>query len=149
MRNLTVRKGVLYLSREVANLECSGADKIRQATLLGIEHACTKRPPPYKPEAVPELDTSALEALIMNKECLTADAASDVQLAGHELSGTDQLSGPNKRALKGVMHQVLPMLKACVQTNTTTDTYYLYIQAITGATFNCNTKTVSTVGGGS
>lgn len=123
---LSVNRGVICLSREVADIEVMGADKIRQATLMGIEKACKKPAPPRRhnehdedinlksDDSEPPLDSAALAALLKTIECLTADAASDVQLGGRELAGAVQLAGANCRPLKGVMAQCLPNLKVYI-----------------------------------
>ena len=99
MQKVTVRKGLVYLGREVGDLECNGADKIRQATLRGSQHACTKLPLPSVTRVTPDVDDATLEAVLMKIECIAADAAADVQLAGRELAGNALLAGRNKRTL--------------------------------------------------
>ena len=61
-----------------------------------------------------EPDSAALAALLKTVECFTADAASDVQLAGRELAGAVPLAGANRRPLKGEMQQCLPNLKVYI-----------------------------------
>ena len=78
---LSVNRGIMCLSREVADIGVMGADKIRQSTLMGIEKACKTPAPPrrhnghvidedinLKSDKQP-LDSAALAALLKTIEC--------------------------------------------------------------------------------
>jgi hypothetical protein len=111
---LQVSDGVLCISREVGDVHANGADKLRQATMIGIEHACTKLPPPGVVGRHRELDRDLYDSLCLKIEAFASDAASDQQLAGRELQCGD-LAGPQVRALRGTLSQSLPNLKVAVR----------------------------------
>ena len=105
---------MLCVSREVGDVHSCGADKLRQATLQGIEHACTNLPPPGVLGRTPELDRSLYDALMQKIECFAADGAADEQLAGRELQA-GALAGPQIRHITGTLSQSLPQLKVAAR----------------------------------
>ena len=68
---LDVQDGVLDLSCEVGDLEYSGADGLRRATLLGLERACTPSKPPMVKMPAPVLDRSLLESVALKAAALS------------------------------------------------------------------------------
>ena len=116
--DVNVKKGVMCLSR---GREHRGVGRRQDPPVCVAWHrACRmKLAPPQRhnghdAEVRPKLDSAALAALLKTIECLTADAASDVQLAGRELAGAVQLAAPNRRPLTEVTEQCLPNLKVHV-----------------------------------
>ena len=97
------------LSRTVGDVDYSGADAIRRATLSGIQRCCTPTRPPMVKGAEEKLNVD-LAVLVASKiECLAADAAADEQLAGREL--TMSLCGATTTEIKDTILKVLPSLK--------------------------------------
>jgi hypothetical protein len=98
-------------SPQVGNLERGGADMLREATMRGLETACSRLPPHGDPTKGPVLDRDLLNKVVAKVECFCADGASDEQVAGRELASGLLLSGDHVKALEGVLHQGLPNLK--------------------------------------
>ena len=108
--NLEVHTGVLDVRREVSDGVLNGADLLRRAALRSMEQVCTPRQAPGVNGSTPELDRSMLDVLISKIEMVTADGASDEQLACRELSGT--LHGGSVTEIRDVIVKSLPALKA-------------------------------------
>ena len=85
-----------------------------EATLRGIEHACTRSAPPGAGAGTLSVIDSDLHREVVGKiEAYAADAAPDQQLAGRELAPMLGLSGKAVADLSGVLTQSLPNLKVC------------------------------------
>ena len=106
---LEVTTGLLDLARVVGDVDYSGADAIRRATLSGIQRCCTPLSPPLVKNAEAKLNVD-LAVLVASKiECFAADAAADEQLAGRELSPT--LCGVTTTEIRDTIVKELPNLK--------------------------------------
>jgi hypothetical protein len=105
--------GILTHSRDVADLHHHGADCVRRTTLLGIEHACSRLAAPNSSDKA-FIDSALFDSVVKKVECFAADGASDQQLAGRELAGALNLSGPEVQGLRGTLVQSLPSLKVHV-----------------------------------
>ncbi len=113
---LEVSQGVLALSRDVGDLQHSGADGLRRATLRGLEKACAASKPPFSTGDAPTLDRALLDEVARKIEVFAADAASDEQLAGREL-GPGHLAGLSVAQIRDTVTQNLPNLKAPLNTS--------------------------------
>lgn len=100
----------LQAFRQVSDLVIRGADLIREATLRGIELACSSLRWPGDAQHA-KLDGELLKKVIGKIECFTADGAADEQLAGRELASGLRLAGETPKELDGVLHKSLPQLK--------------------------------------
>jgi hypothetical protein len=110
---LEVVSGILTHARDVSDVQHQGADSVRRATILGIEHACSKLAGPDSSEHKKSiLDRALFEVVVQKVECFAADGASDEQRAGRELAGNLNLCGPDVQELRGALAQTLPALKA-------------------------------------
>lgn len=122
--DLIPRTGILAISREVGDVNCQGADKLRQAVLRGIRHAMESRSPPkylcrQHGALAPHLAETAgrdvdkdFKTVLPKIELYAADGASDAQLAGRELASSLALAGPSVTELSDTLVQSLPGLKA-------------------------------------
>lgn len=108
---LEVNSGILTHSRDVADFVHQGADSVRKATLMGIQHACTRLAAPDAKNDKPVVDNALFDMVVKKVECFAADGASDEQLAGRELAGSLNLCGPEVHELRGTLVQSLPALK--------------------------------------
>ncbi len=87
---------------------------LREATMRGLEMACSRLPPRGDSTKGPVLDRDLLSKVVGKVECFCADAAADEQVAGRELASGLRLSGDDVKTLQGVLHQGLPNLKVAV-----------------------------------
>ena len=105
-----IATGLIDLSRVVGNVDYSGSDAIRRATLRGIQRACTPRSAPgSKSSCAPAPNPADVQSICSKIECFAADAAADEQLAGRELTGT--LAGVSTSEIQDTMVQELVNLK--------------------------------------